>query len=161
MNFRNKDVFGYFRMGLVTGIVDKRSVVEWADNEIVRNPIPGHEVIELSLSSNRPYSQIIWLLSSFEGEPDYDLPLKLLLARAGVLLDQDPSRASAIIMGLRLLIEEEHLSKDVKSQLADLKSYLDMYKQTNISFEDLTTRLSSFLDRYADYRPQLNQIAQL
>jgi hypothetical protein len=156
-SFRTKDAYSYFRMGLVTGIVDKQSLVEWADNEIVRNPEPDRAMFELSLSGSRPHSQTIWLLHEFERGADYSLSLSLLLARAGILLEQDPEQASAIIMGLRLLNEEEYFPKDVRSNIADLRDHLDRYEQASIPFDDLVERLSEFLNKYAHHRGLLCQ----
>ena len=138
-------------MGLVTGLVDKQTLIAWADSEIMRQPIPQPEIMELSLSMNRPYSEIIWLLSSFEGETDYDLPLKLLFARAGMLLDQDASRAAEIVMGLRLINEEEHRDKDLRAQLSDLDRCREMTRRGEIAKDDLVGRLSRFLANYAAY----------
>ena len=155
----HKTAFGYFRLGLVTGLLDKRALVTWADAQIMSSSIPTPEIIELSLSGSRPYSEIIWLLSYFEGKPGDELPLKLLLARAGILLESDPARARDLIMGLRLLNEEEYLSKEIKNQLTDLKRHLERHARADLSFQELVERLADFLDHYAAYRPQLAQLA--
>ena len=155
----HKTAFGYFRMGLVTGLLDKRAPVVWADEQIMSSSTPTSEIIELSLSGNRPYSEIIWLLSYFEGKPSDELSLKLLLARAGVLLESDPGRAPDLIMGLRLLNEEEYLSKEIKNQLTDLKRHLEQHAQASLSFQELVERLTGFLNKYTAYRPQLAQLA--
>jgi len=150
-----KTAFDYFRLGLVTGLVDRQALVAWADQEIMRSPVPEPEIIELSLAGDRPYSEIIWLLSSFtsqwQSKLNDGLPAKLLLARAGVLLEQDPSRAVDIMMGLRLLIEEDFMPKELKSRLGALKQSLDMYRQSAVSLEDLVRKLSSFLQEYSQY----------
>jgi hypothetical protein len=156
-SFRTRDAFGYFRMGLVTGIVDKHALVQWADCEIARNPSPEHDVIELALTSGQPYSQTIRLLTSFEGKADYSLSLKLLFAHAGLLLERDPRRASEIVMGLRLLNEEEYFPRDIKVRIAQLRNQLDLQRQALLTVEDFTSQLSSFLDQYKDYRPLLCQ----
>ncbi|MBN1580402.1 MAG: hypothetical protein JXA89_06840 [Anaerolineae bacterium] len=152
------NVFSYFRMGLVTGLVDKQTLIAWADSEIMRQPIPQPEIMELSLSMNRPYSEIIWLLSSYEYKADYDLPLKLLFARAGMLLDQDASRAPEIVMGLRLLNEEEHLDKGLRVQLSDLDRCREMTSRGEIAKDDLVERLSRFLADYAAYADDVQQL---
>jgi hypothetical protein len=142
-------------MGLVTGIVEKRELIVWADREIVRCPKPDDEIIQLSLCGSRPYSEIIWLLSSFEGELDYALSLPLLLARAGISFERDPRRARDIVMGLRLLNEEEKLPKDVRTQLLSLRDQLERCDQRGASPDALAERLSRFLEGYASYRPLL------
>jgi len=147
--------FGYFRMGLVTGIVEKRELIEWADREIDRNPAPDDEIIELALCGSRPYSEIIWLLSSFVSEPDYGFSLPLLLARAGISFERDPWRARDIIMGLRLLSEEEKLPEGVRTQLATLRNQLERVDQSKSSLDELGECLSRFLEAYAGYRPLL------
>jgi hypothetical protein len=155
--FRTKDAYSYFRMGLVTGIVDKQSLVDWADSVIVRDPNPERAIFDLSLSGRRRHSQIIWMLNRFERGADYTLSLKLLLAQAGVSLERDPGRASAIIMGLRLLNEEAYFPKDVGSKIADLKDHLDTYEKGETPYDELVQRLSQFLGEYADYTSLLGQ----
>lgn len=150
-----KSAFGYFRMGLVTGMVEKRELIEWADREIVRTPEPDDEIIELALCGSRPYSEIIWLLSSFVSELDYELSLPLLLARAGISFERDPWRARDIIMGLRLLNEEEKLPKGFRIQLASLRNQLERVDQSEGFRDELGAYLSRFLEGYARYRPLL------
>ena len=144
-----KDAFSYFRMGLVTGLVDRPALVDWADSEILRSPSPGHEIMELSLCGRRPYSQIIRLLSGFERGADYRLSLKLLFARAGLLLEAEPGRATDIIMGLRLLNEEEYFPGEIKARLIGLRADLELHRQAALSAEELTARLAGFLAPYS------------
>jgi hypothetical protein len=150
-----KGAFGYFRMGLVTGIVEKQELIQWADREIIRSLQPEHEIIELSLCGRRPHSEILWLLSSFEGELTYGLSLRLLLARAGLAFERDPTRARELILGLRLLKEEAKLPKGVKSQLVTFQNKLQGYERGSVSLDQLGADLSRFLERYAKYRPLL------
>jgi hypothetical protein len=150
-----KGAFGYFRMGLVTGMVAKRELIAWADQQIVRTAEPDHEIIELALCGSRPHSEIIWLLSSFEGELGYGLSLPLLLARAGISFERDPRRTRDIVMGLRLLNEEEKLPKGVRTQLVLLQDQLERVDQSEASLDELAERLSRFLQGYASYRPRL------
>jgi hypothetical protein len=156
-SFQTRDAFGYFRMGLVTGIVDKDALVDWADREIARTPEPEHEVIELALTGRWPYSQIIRLLTGFEGKADYSLSLRLLLAQAGMILEREPDRVTDIVMGLRLLNEEEYFPRNVKVRIAGLKKQLDLFRQGSITIDELTSQLSSLLDEYRDYRQVLCQ----
>ena len=116
---------------------------------------PDDEIIELALCGSRPYSETIWLLSSFEGELDYTLSLPLLLARAGISFERDPRRARDIIMGLRLLNEEEKLPIGVRTQLVSLQDQLKRCDQSEVSLDKLGERLSRFLEGYASYRPLL------
>ena len=85
---RYADIFGNFRLALTTGLEKKAATVAWSEREILRCEVPAYEVIELSLASRQPYSQVIYLLSEFVGERDYILALRLLLARAGLLFDR-------------------------------------------------------------------------
>jgi GNAT superfamily N-acetyltransferase len=155
---QHKDVFGFFRMGLVTGIVDKQAVVTWADSEILQTSSPSHEIIELSLSGNHSYSQLVDLLSQFQGKANYDLPLKLLCAQAGMRLEQEPSQASTLIMGLRLLTAEYFLPGEIRSQLKDLDNWLGLHRQGTISLEELSEHLSRFLEPSKRYRSLAHRI---
>lgn len=160
MDFRLKDAFSFFRMGLVTGLVDIPALVVWADHQLMQSDHPPAALLELSLSAGRPYSELIWLLHGYERGADYNLSLKLLLAHAGVLLQQDASRAGEIIMGLRLLNEEEYFPKDVKAQICALRSDLDEYERGAITAAELRDRLALFLDPYAVHRALLGQTVQ-
>jgi hypothetical protein len=155
---RLKDAFGYFRMGLVTGLVDRPALVAWADREILRSPSPGHEIMELAVCGNRPYSQIIRLLTGFERGADYRLSLKLIFARAGSLLEAEPGRTADIIMGLRLLNEEEYFPGEIKARLLSLRADLELHRQAALSAEELTAHLAGFLAPYSDYRALLSDL---
>lgn len=119
-----RQAMSYFRMGLVTGLVTIEELVDWVDRELLRRPDPEEALLTLSLSGRLPHSQLLWLLSDFEGEPDYGRPLTLLLARAADLLRQEPDRLPEIIMGLRLLNEEEYFPGEIGRQIADLRRQL-------------------------------------
>jgi hypothetical protein len=156
-----KEVFGYFRMGLVTGLVDKQELIAWADRQIIEKETAESEIIELSLCGKRPYSEIIWLLGQFEHGSDYQTSVNLILARAGLLAEQNSRKASDIIMGLRLLIEEEWLAKTVKAQLQTQKHNLEQYKSQAITYDSLAGQLRQFLAPYRQYRPHLTTLLQV
>ncbi len=154
-----KEVYRYFRMGLVTGLLDQQAVAAWADQEILQSEIPDIEAIELSGSGRLSYSQLIGYLFDIQGEPNYDLPLKMIFARAGMALEEDPGRARAILLGLRLLKAEEFLSKDVKAQLTELEKDLELFERKKLPAEELTERLARFLRPYRECRTLLEQEA--
>ena len=157
MEFRTKDAFSYFRMGLVTGLVDKAALIAWTDHQIMQTDSPSNALLELSLSGDRPYSELLWLLHGYERGADYSLSLRLLLAHAGVLLRQDPTRAADIIMGLRLLNEEEYFPKPIKVQLIALRAALDAYQRGEITESELNRHVVDFLQPYIDHAPLLPQ----
>jgi len=148
----NKSLFCYFRIGPVTGLLDRQSVIAWADEEIIKNPSAGDDVIELALASQQSYSQIIWLLNRLQDNADIDLPIKMLLARAGVLLEQQPEQATEIGMGLQLLLAEEFLPGEIRSLLRVMENDLESTPLSPIAADDLARRLSAFLGDYAIYR---------
>jgi hypothetical protein len=153
-----QEAFGFFRLGLVTGLVDKASCIAWADREIMQGAVADADVIEVSLAEKRSHAELIWLLSYLEGSPHYDLPLRLLFAQAGVLLEGDPDQARTIILGLRLLNEEEYLPNALRAPLAGLREDLARCQAGAMPAEDLCARLAVFLDGYADARPLLQQV---
>jgi hypothetical protein len=144
-------------MGLVSGLIDKETLIAWADKEIMCQTVPLPEIMELSLSVNRPVSEILWLLNSFEGDADYDVPLKLLFARAGVLLAQDAQRAPEIVRGLRLLTEEQYFDKTLSVRLNDLDRWRERSDQGDVSGDELLERLSRFLADYVVYADDARQ----
>ena len=148
-------IYAYFRMGLATGVVEPQAVIAWADGELLRNPAAGHETLDLALAGRLPLSQLMYLLSSFVIFPDYGLPLDLLLAHAGLLLERDPSRAPWLIQNLNLLSAEVKLSKAVKERLGELDACRVLGL---LSPDELHARLSAFLGEYAEFRPLVLQI---
>jgi hypothetical protein len=159
MELAARDVYEYFRLGLTTGMVDKVSVIDWADRHIVGAAVPEPGLIELSLVGSGTYSQVIYVLSRLRGDRDSQLGLGLLLARADLLLEQDPARADDILAGLRLLLEEERLPADVRSRLTEIMDARASLQLKGHGSETLLERLTSFLGLYARYRPLLEQIA--
>lgn len=151
----NRTVFAFFRMGLVTGLLPKDAPLAWADGALLRAPTPDYDLIELSLTGGQPYSQIIGLLNRLQGPPDYDLPLKLLLAHAGLLLAGDPAGAVRILGGLRLLMAEEYLPKDIRAQMTGLDADLEGHRCGDLAFETLGAHLAAFLAPYEPYRDLL------
>lgn len=142
-------------MGLVTGLVDKEAMIAWADAEILHEAAPDDRIIELALSEKRSYSAIIWLLRDFQGLPNYDLALEALFARAGQLLAADPGRMIDILMGLRLLDEEEYLPSAAREPIRELKAAMASYRQDALPLSGLQTLLTSFLARFRSYEPLL------
>jgi len=148
----NKSLFCYFRIGLVTGLLDRQSVIAWADDQIIKNPSADDDVIELALASQQPYSQMIWLLNRLQDNADIDLPIKMLLAHAGVLLEEQPERATEIGMGLRLLLAEEFLPGEIRSLLRVIENDLESTLNSPMAADGLARQLSASLGDYATYR---------
>lgn len=145
-------------MGLVTGLIDKVSLIAWADAQILAAAIPDDRLIDLSLSGHRSYSAIVWLLREFQGSPTYDLALEALLARADQVLTADPSRAMDIALGLRLLDEEEYLPKAVRAPIQALKTAIDDQRRGELSLPALQAQLAGFLARFRPYGSLLEHL---
>lgn len=154
-----KELFGYFRMGLVTGLVSKEALIAWADQEIINQTITPVEIIELSLCGKRPYSEIIWLLSQFEHGSNYQTSINLILAQAALRLEQASQSAKIIILGLRLLIEEEWLTKDLKQQLQTLKN--KQKQQPANTDSTLAADLHAFLAPFRQYQADLPLLQEI
>jgi hypothetical protein len=149
----DSQIFGYFRMGLAIGIVERQAVIAWADRTLLEDPSPSNELIELSLSGHLPYSQLIRLLTSFVPLPDYDLPIKLLLAHAGLSLEREPDRTVDLVISLRLLDAEEYLPGHIRASLADLSLANDQYCQGFLAFPAFFDQVFGFLRPYQSWRP--------
>jgi hypothetical protein len=148
---RYKDIFEFFRLALVTGLLDKSIVVAWADREIINSPVADHEVIELSLSKQLPYSKFIGLMNTFEGIANPSLSTNMLLALADQKCESDMRRTPSIIQGIRLLQAEPYLHQDIRIQLANLDKDLMKYKSAEATLEELHQHLSDFLATYREY----------
>lgn len=159
MYFLNdEEVFLFFRLGLVTGLVDQKALVAWADRTIEQNPNPSDEILELALSGKRPLSEMLWLLSSFVDSPQFDRPLKLLFTAAGLHLEEAEIRSPNIISDLLLVAAETLLPQDSKAQLGILEKYRSAYQQNALSAAELSKKLASFLQPYSAYRTALFSI---
>jgi hypothetical protein len=151
-NLPDETICCFLRLGLVTGLIERQAVINWADRQILERPVPEEFIIELALSSRQPYSQMIWMLNHMQGAPEYELPLKMIFARAGILLEEDAGRAKKIAQGLSLLMAEEYLPKETREQLYSLEDNLELYQLELITLEDFQERLSSFLRGFIDSR---------
>jgi hypothetical protein len=157
-NLQYKDIYQYFRMGLVTGLVEKDALIAWADKVLLREPQPDFAIVELSLSGKLPYSQLVYMLNRMQGEADYGSSLNMLLACAEMRLGEHPDEASDLIMGLRLLNAEQCLPAALRGSLEDLDKLLGKYQHTQISYEVLSARLAEFLAPYAEFRDLLEEV---
>lgn len=157
MQLSQPDIFTFFRMGLATGLLDREAVIAWADRKIMESGIPDPRIMELSLASGQPFSQLIGLLNQLlHGYVEYDVPLKLLFARAGLLLEDHPGKAMEIAQGLVLLLAEEFLPRNVRNELHSVEGDLELFGLSLLSIQSLRNRLAGFLDGYAEYSPFLS-----
>ncbi|AMR25899.1 hypothetical protein A0257_01495 [Hymenobacter psoromatis] len=62
------DLLEIFRLGLHTGILERRVVVEWADQLVIQEETPDYFLIELSLSGRSNINDLIGLLNKYIGE---------------------------------------------------------------------------------------------
>ena len=140
-----KQAFCYYRMGLVTGLVEIHELIEWADAEIMKAAILSDEIMELSLSGRQPYSRLIYMLNAYQGEPDYGRPLELLLERARQRFEDNPRSTREIIMGLRLLNAETYLPNGIRHALFRLDEALEQSRQGLLQHDSLESMLKEFL----------------
>jgi hypothetical protein len=140
------ETYCFFRLGLVTGLVEPAEVIAWADGQLLANPEADYDLVELSMAANWPHSKLIWLLNRLQGWPEMAVPLALLVERAGQHLAADPGGAYPIGMGLRLLSAEERLPSALRKKLAGFENDLDAYRNGQISLEELAAALQSILE---------------
>ncbi len=150
-----QDVFAYLRMALVTGLLEKSAAVAWADQVLINDPNADSDFADLSLAGSQSNAQIVGLLSQLQGPARYDLPLKMLFARAGQLLEADPGQASAIVEGIRLLRAEYHLPAAIRQQMNHLDKNLSLVRQNELAPEALHAQLVEYLQPYSVYRDLL------
>ena len=152
------DAYGYFRLGLATGLVDRSAPIAWADRQILSDRPPTSEILELSLSGHLPYSQLIRLLTICHPSLDYDLPLFMLLARAGLLLERESRSPAELAYSLSLLLAEAILPELVKATISELDVALQDMRLGEITPQELADRLAQTLAPYEVYREWLWEV---
>jgi len=155
---RNKDKFEFFRIGLVAGLIEKEEVINWADQELLTNDRPDSEVIEVSLAGKLSISQIVGLLNTFNGPPDHDLPIKMVLVHAYSKVQNNINQTREIIQGIRLIEAEPRIDPGIIRGLSELEESLDRHSNSELSIEDLHTDLLQFLSHYAKYKNEVNRV---
>ncbi len=154
----DSDAYGYFRLGLATGLVERSAPIAWADRQIMSDRPPTSEILELSLSAHLPYSQLIRLLTLCHPSLDYDLPLFMLLARAGLLLESEQRSAAELAYSLSLLLAESILPALLKGTLSDLEAAWQDEDAGVITSQELADRLAQALAPYEVYREWLGEV---
>lgn len=139
------EMYCYFRLGLVTGLVELHEVTAWADAQLIESPEPDFDLVELSMAQRWPHSKMIYLLYHLQGWPDMDRPVALLLERAAERLHQNPAGAYDIAMGVRLLDAEPRLAKPLRLKLQELEKDLDRYRARELSTDGLRQRLEDVI----------------
>jgi hypothetical protein len=155
---RNKDKFEFFRMGMVSGLIEREVVIKWADHELISSDKPDHEVIDLSLAGHLPYSQIIGLLNTFQGNPDHKLPVYMVLAHALVKSKNNILDAVNIILGIRLIKAEANIDKEIIEGLTSLEEALKDHTNGNLPIEELHHKLQLFLNHYSKYQKEIDGV---
>jgi hypothetical protein len=153
-----KDKFEFFRLAMVTGIIEKTDVIRWADDELLASTKPDTEVIELSLSGQLPYSQLIGLLNTFQGNPDHELPVKMLLAYTIPICRNNPERTKAIIQGIRLIKAEAGIEKQIVEGLNKLEMDLQKYQDGQFAQDILHSELMKFLLHYQEFQKEVGKV---
>jgi hypothetical protein len=152
-------IFTFFRMGLATGLVERQAATTWADRQILASAVPDPRIIELSLAAGQPHSQIIGLLNQLlQGFVEYDLPMKLLFAHAGELLEKEPGQAKEIAQGLVLLLAEGYTPRNLQNELYSIEGDLELFELSMLSYQSLKNRLKRFLDLYASFQPVIAEL---
>ena len=147
--------FAFFRLSLATGLIQPAKVIAWADREILgMEDAPPHELIELSLSGSQPLSQIVGRLYDWQSYPGDPVPLEMLLARAGILLDNGAPCAD-LARELCLLLAENKLPGDLKRELKQLEAGREKYNREELSDPELGELLAAFLVPYQAARAWL------
>ncbi len=154
----DSDAYGYFRLGLATGLVERSAPIAWADRQIMSDRPPTSEILELSLSGHLPYSQLIRLLTLCHPSLDYDLPLFMLLARAGLLLESEQRSPAELAYSLSLLLAESILPALLKGTLSDLEAAWQDQRLGVITSQELADRLAQALAPYEVYREWLGEV---
>jgi len=121
MKLSKQEACCFFRLGLATALIDRQSLVEWADRTLLTSQRIEPEIIELALCGRLPYSQIIWQLNHYQVGAEIEQPLKLLLALAGEQLDEHPEQAAEILQSLCLLNAEAYLPNEIRRSLQSMQ----------------------------------------
>ena len=79
------DLLEVFRLGLLTGILERQVVVKWADQLVMREESPAYFLIELSLSGQSNINDLTGLLDEYVGENKPEVSKRVVL---GLLLHQ-------------------------------------------------------------------------
>lgn len=147
--------FAFFRLSLVTGLIEPADVIAWADHEILTSEgAPPHELIELSLPGSKPLSQMVGKLYDLQSDPGDPLPLEMLLARAEMLLENGASTAD-LARELNLLLAENKLPGDLKRKLKQLEAGREQFAAGEITESELREALAAFLALYREARAWL------
>ncbi len=148
-------------MALVLGFLIPKQVSDWADRQLLSRSTISEEIIELSLSARLPFSQIIKNLNLYQGAHDYGLPLNLVLAHAGVILDGDPAVAPMKLwLGLRLLLAEDNLPATVRQRLLALEDNSGGLELQKTDPSEFRNEIRIFLSPYQEWRDLLGMILE-
>jgi hypothetical protein len=120
MELNYKEIFEFFRLALVTCLMEKEELIKWADDELLFRNDVNNDIIDLSLSGKLPYSQLIGLLNTFQGIPDHQLPIKLLFAYAISKCSADKEQIQSLISGLQMVKAEAHVEKKTVKEITEL-----------------------------------------
>jgi hypothetical protein len=68
-----------FHIALSNGLLDKKEIIKWADEIIIKNSEPDYFIIELSLCGQKTTNDIISLLNEYIGEEKPQISGRVIL----------------------------------------------------------------------------------
>jgi hypothetical protein len=148
-----KDTADFFRLGLVTGLIDKPSVVAWADSVIEERQEIDPAIIDVCLAGSRPVGEMISMLRQVKGSMRPEVSLGMLLAYAAEIHRDRNERTGQIVLGLFRLTRMEDLPQDVEMKLHRLDDGLYLAREGYYgSKSSVTMALQDWLSEYSEYK---------
>ena len=140
------------RAGLVSGLLSKEEVIDWADNIITRDEKPDIFFIDLALSSSKSVNDVIYYFNDYLNFETPAIPGRLLL---GLLYKQFSNKKLSFeqtVQRLFRLKSEAVFTDKEEGYIYNIDDSFDCAKH-NIhgTLEDVYAKLEKFLNYYKGY----------
>jgi hypothetical protein len=136
------DLLEVFRLGLLTGILERQLVIAWADQLVMQDKNPNYFLIELSLSGRSNINDLTGLLDKHVGENKPEISRRVIL---GLLLHRYKTGQITLqkaVQAVDLLAMHIDYSKEEHSFMAGID---DAYRLANEGVYGTVSEVEAFL----------------
>jgi hypothetical protein len=113
----HKQIAEVYRMGLVIGLFEVKSVVAWADGVIGAEADPDYALIEVSMAGDANEGKMAALLKEVKGDADPKHSQSVVLGLLARKLAADPGRGAAIAAQVKALETSEGMTAGIGADL--------------------------------------------
>ena len=151
-----KDIAEFFRLGLLAGVCEPATVVQWAEQIVTEDPRPNIAFIELCVSGPQPSGVLQTLLTDVPGQATPDLPIQMLLGYSSRLIASRAFTPAQLLLRLHRISSVDAFPERIYFELVGLEDNLYLAgKGVYGTLSEVSQHIKDFLVTFEPYTPRI------